>query len=127
MRDDPFCWELAVTWSTQHAGRNEKDDQAQPDQRRPKWSASFQPLSNFLPVDRQGNLFCDSAGTPFDPIPDQPIWVRAITIFRYESIWAEDRDLSYINACNSDIWRLSNPCEVLISNIHVEEQWLSGN
>ena len=127
LETDPYRWILEVTWSTQHNGRDETDDQKQPDMRRPKWSAKFQPVSNFLPRDRQGKLFCDSAGTLFDPPPDQPIWVRAITIQRYESIWAESRDLSYINACNSDVWRLSEPCEVLISDISVAEEFVCGN
>ena len=128
LKEDPYHWTLEVTWATGHnQGRNEQDDQAQPDQRRPRWSARFQPISNFLPVDRQGNKFCDSAGTPFDPIPDQPIWVRAITIVRYENVWSENRDLGLINACNSDAWRGSAAKTCLISDIQAQEVWLSGN
>jgi hypothetical protein len=125
--DDPFLWTLQATWETAHSGgRNETEDQKQPDLRRPKWAAKFQPISNFLPRDRQGKLFCDSAGTPFDPPPDMPIWVRAITIERYESKWSEDRDLGLINATNTDVWRSSQPKEVLIADVTCAEEWVMG-
>ncbi len=126
MEADPYRWVLEVTWSSNHGNRNEKDDQNQPDQRRPRWSSTFQPISNFLPTDLQGKMFVDSAGMPFDPPPDHPIWVRAITIHRYETTWSEARDLTLINATNTDSWRQSQPGEVLISSVANEETWLMG-
>jgi len=127
LQEDPTKWEMDARWTTNHSThRNEQEDQKQPDQRRPKWSARFQPIDSFLPRDRQGKAFCDSAGSPFDPPPNVPIWVRAVTIFRYEPTWSEVRDLTLINATNTDQWRMSKPGEALISDVVAEEQWVMG-
>ena len=124
--DNSFVWMATVKWSASHSGRNEKDDQKQPDQRRPQWSKRFTPIPNYLPQDLQGKLFCDSAGTPFDPPPEMPIWVQEVTIVRYEDSWDDERDLAYIYATNTDSWRNSNAGEALVGDIGCVEEYLNG-
>ena len=127
LEDNPFMWRMDARWETAHAqGRNETEDQKQPDQRRPKWSKRFTPIPNYLPRDLAGKLFCDSAGTPFDPPPEHPIWVQEVTIARYETAWNDTRDLSYMYATNTDTWRGSAAGEALIGDISCSEEWLMG-
>ena len=85
-QDAPNFWDAEADWEESPvSGRDPTDDQKQPDLRRPKWSSRFTPfpVSRFL--DYAGNLLCDRAGTPFDPIPDMPIYCEEVTVSQYEA------------------------------------------
>ena len=64
----PYHWTVACEWSTLQEG-NPADKQKEPDQRRPIWSYTFQPLQKYWPCDLDGLAYQDSAHTPFDPPP----------------------------------------------------------
>ena len=116
----PYHWHVACQWSTLQEG-NPADKQKPPDQRRPVWGYTFQPLQKYWPCDLNGLKYCDSAGTPFDPPPSRPIYVQVYTIQRYEAVGDRDDDATYLNATNENGWQGAAPGEALIQNISVQE------
>jgi hypothetical protein len=119
-RDAPYHWSVDCEWSTLQEG-NPQDQQKPPDQRRPVWGYTFQPLQKFWPCDLNGLKYCDSAGTPFDPPPSRPIYVQVYTIERFEQVGNRDSDANYLNHCNQNGWQGAQSGEALIQNIAVRE------
>ncbi|MGD0781266.1 MAG: hypothetical protein ABSA30_00240 [Candidatus Aminicenantales bacterium] len=119
-KDAPYFWTADCEWSTLQNG-NPLDQQKRPDQRRPDWGYSFEPIQKFFPADLDGKKYIDTAGTPFDPAPARAIFVQAYTIRRYEAVANRDGDADYMNAYNSDAWQGAKPGEALIRNIAVQE------
>jgi hypothetical protein len=119
-KENGCFWTATCEWRTV-LGKNPQNEQKKPDQRRPVWSYSFQPITKYFPADLDGNPFVDTAGTPFDPPPERPIWVDEITVERYESSMNRAGDRQYINAYNSDSWLDAEPGEAFIHNIAAVE------
>jgi hypothetical protein len=122
-KKNPYLWDVDCEWTTLHGQGNEADKQKPPDQRRPHWSYHFSPAHRYFPRDLDGKLFADSAGTPFDPPPDMPIWIDEVTIQRYEPVVADIRsqDRGYMNGTNTDDWQGAQPNEALIADIARDE------
>jgi hypothetical protein len=128
-KDHPYLWHIDCEWSTQSdsgSKKDPKDSQKAPDQRRPKWKRRFEPIHRYLPRDFDGKVYCDSAGSPFDPPPETPIFVQHFTIQRYEPVSSgvDAADRAYMNATNTDTWLSAAPNEALIANIEREDEFL---
>jgi hypothetical protein len=124
-KEQPKLWTASCEWKTL-LGKDPQNEQKQPDQRRPVWSYSFQPISKYLPADLDGKQFKDAAGTPFDPPPERPIYVDEITIERYESSLDRGNDRKYLGATNTDSWQDASPGEALMHNIAAVETFEFG-
>ena len=124
--DSPLHWEVEAEWSSQYPGGNPTDRQKPPDQRRPQWDYKFQPLHKIFPTDLDGVAFCDSAGTPFDPPPEIPLFVDQITVRRYEQSFSRKADRKYLNATNTDAWQDAQAGEALVQTIDRQEVFEDG-
>ena len=124
-REGSQFWTAECEWRTV-LDRNPQDQQKNPDQRRPRWSYSFQPIAKYFPSDLDGNAFVDTAGTPFDPPPERPIWVNEVRIERYEATLNRKSDRRYLNATNSDSWQSAAAGEAFIHNIEAVEVYEFG-
>jgi len=125
--DDPFFWDAQADWAeSPRSGRDPKDDQKQPDMRRPRWSAKYVPfpLARFL--DYEGQLLADAAGTPFDPPPDMPIYAEEITIFQYEAVARRTFKRGFMGRANADVWQGAAIGEALIDDISTEDEYIQG-
>jgi hypothetical protein len=126
-KDNPWLWHVTIEWKTLSAGgRSPGDQQLQPDQRRPKWSARFVTVPEARYVDLQGQPLQDAAGSPFDPPPDIPIVCDEITIVRYESACNRLAQRAYMQACNSGSWNGAEQGTALVQDINVQEDFVFG-
>jgi len=125
-QEDPTLWDVDVEWSSVTNDKDPRDEQEQPDERRPKWSFQFQPLQKAFFHDLDGKPFVNRAGTPISPPPEIPIYVDEVTITRYESTVDRSFDRTFLNATNSDKWLGEEPSTALIVANDATEVFISG-
>jgi hypothetical protein len=126
-REAPLLWDVDAEWNTVTAsGRDPADQQKQPDERRPKWRAKFIEVPISVYHDRAGTLLADKAGTPFDPAPEQLIYIDEISIIRYEPYCDRAFQRGYLNATNTDSWLGAEAGTALVKDIAVDEEYMQG-
>lgn len=127
-RDDaPQYWDASADWQeSPRSGKDPADEQKQPDQRIPKWSARFLPFPIARFVDYDGKLLADAAGTPLSPPPAMPIWCEEITIFRYEMAASRAAHAPFMGATNTDTWLGFGPGLALIEDISTQMEYVQG-
>ena len=125
-KDNPYLWDATAEWNTITGDRDPREDQKQPDERRPKWAFHFGPIQQFLMRDLDGLPFVDKAGTPFNPPPGVPVYVDEVTIRRYSATCNRTADRAYMNCTNSDAWLGAEAGTALIADCGAEEVFLLG-
>ncbi len=125
-KENPYLWEATCEWNTVHGGENPTEMQKQLDQRRPRWRHKFvkSPMQRFYDLD--GKPFFDTAGSPFLPAPNIPIWMDEITITRWQAQCDRQFDRQFLNATNTDTWYDAEPSTALIDDIDAEEIYEKG-
>lgn len=125
--DNPYLWDASADWQVNpRSGRDPADEQKQPDQRIPKWSARYVPFPVARFVDYDGKLLADAAGTPFSPPPAMPIWCDEITIFQYESEANRAFHMGFMGATNTDVWLGFAAGLCLVEDISTQMEYLQG-
>ena len=124
--ENPHIWHVVVEWATTTGNRDPREDQKQPDDRRPKWSFNFTAIPQAYFFDLDGQPFVDRAGTPFDPAPQIPIYVDEVTIQRYSAACNRTADRAFLNAVNTDVWNGAAAGEALMSDIDCQEVFEYG-
>jgi hypothetical protein len=123
----PCYWDASADWQESPiSGRDPADEQKQPDQRIPKWSSRYVPFPVSRFIDYGGHLLCDRARTPFDPVPDMPIWCEEITVFQYEATANRQYCRPFMGATNTDTWQGAAPGEALVDDISTEMEYIQG-
>jgi hypothetical protein len=124
--DDPHLWDVEADWNAITGNRDPREDQKQPDLRRPKWKFNFTAIQQSLFGDLDQKPFVDTVGTPFDPPPQLPIFVDEVTIQRYEPTCNRANDRAFLNCTNTDNWLGAAPGEALIADIDAQEVFEFG-
>lgn len=128
----PCYWDVVADWQESPlSGRDPADEQKQPDQRRPRWSSRYIPIPVSRFVDYGGGsdspmLLTDTAGTPFDPVPDMPIYCEEITVNQYEATAARTTKRGFMGRTNTDVWCGAAVGEALVDDIQTGDEFIKG-
>jgi hypothetical protein len=128
-KDHPYLWNVSADWEYKPvSGHDPADLQKQPDLRRPRWRARFvpYPLARFFDLSDPAKLLADKAHTPFDPVPDIPIYVDEITIVRWEHECNRGTQRGYMGKSNEGVWLSAEPGTAVIDDISVDEAYEQG-
>jgi len=103
--DDGLTYLVTVKYSNE--ARDECETEENPFDRPPKirWDVANKTKAAPL-IDLDSKIVRNTAGWPFDPVPDLIKTYLTLSITRYEAEFDIDEALQYVNATNSDAWEI---------------------